>query len=84
MYSFIVLGLIPETSIQITFLDWIDMILICIELLALQWLIQRHPILAKKRFSRITYITIDWIIELHAQFQSLLHRTASAEEKPSI
>jgi hypothetical protein len=77
MYSFIVLGLIPDTSIQITFLDCVDIIVICAELLAIRWLIHRHPLLAKKRMSRLTYTFIGWTTELHDQSQLLFRRATT-------
>ncbi len=47
MYTFFVLGLIPGTSIQITFLIWTDIILVGIELVSIVWLLRRHPIHVK-------------------------------------
>jgi hypothetical protein len=43
MYSFLVLGLIPGTAIQITYRIWVDCILLAVEVAALRWLYRRHP-----------------------------------------
>jgi hypothetical protein len=54
MYTFFVLGLIPGTSIQITFLIWQYAGIAAFEIICLLWLMRRHP-LHVKIMSRITY-----------------------------
>ncbi|HVC36470.1 MAG TPA: hypothetical protein VNE40_03470 [Candidatus Dormibacteraeota bacterium] len=42
MYSFLVLGLVPGTNLQITFKIWIDLIGLMADGIALVWLYQKH------------------------------------------
>jgi hypothetical protein len=42
MYSFFVLGLIPGTSFQITFQQWLDCLLLVVEMVGILWLYRRH------------------------------------------
>jgi hypothetical protein len=74
MYSFFVLGLIPGTSIQITFLIWFDSVLLLIELVSLVWLYHRHPLLhGHKIITRALYRLIErmssWSDTISIQFE---------------
>jgi hypothetical protein len=42
MYSFFVLGLIPGTSFQITFQQWLDCLLLVVDMVGVLWLYRRH------------------------------------------
>jgi len=42
MYSFLLLGLIPGTNIQITFQIWLDMVLVMIDIAGIIWLYRRR------------------------------------------
>jgi hypothetical protein len=55
MYSFFVLGLIPDTSLQITFLVWQDSLFIAVEFMCLVWLCRRHPSLINRTIHRLAY-----------------------------
>jgi hypothetical protein len=57
MYTFLVLGFIPGTSIQITFLIWQYAIIAVFEIICLLWLLRRHPFHIKLT-SRIIYSLI--------------------------
>jgi hypothetical protein len=43
LYSFFVLGLVPGTSFQITFLVWLDLLLFSIETSCVIWFAKRYP-----------------------------------------
>ncbi len=64
MYSFFVLGLIPGTSLQITFLIWLDSILVTIEFMCAVWLCRRHPSVINRLLHQVTYRLIYGLLHM--------------------